>query len=155
MAFNPNQVTFEQGLGRIRAAVQEAGLTVSGGIVTSRDEGARRAQELLTVTEVPGGFTKVQLPVHLAEPSQLFITVAAPNAEAPEHSHDEGDGFRFIASGSIVYRGMELTAGDWMFVPAGARYSFKAGPFGALICYCYCCCCAGTVELFRGDPGER
>jgi mannose-6-phosphate isomerase-like protein (cupin superfamily) len=150
MAFEPNRVSFEQGLERIRAATRKAGMDPARTILTSRDKAVRHAQQLLTVTEVPGGFTKWQLPVHLQEPAQLFITVAAPNAEAAEHSHDEGDGIRFIASGSIFYRDVELTAGDWMFVPAGAKYSFRTGPFGALMCYCYCCCCAGTVALF--DP---
>ena len=126
-------------------------------MITSRDEAARYAQKLLTVSEVPGGFRKWQLPVYLDRPSQLFITVAEPRADVPEHSHDEGDGIRFIAQGSIIYNGTELTAGDWMFIPAGSRYSFKVGELGALMCYCYCCCCAGTVELFpdTGDPAPN
>jgi quercetin dioxygenase-like cupin family protein len=82
------------------------------------------------------------LPVYLANPSQLFLTIAAPETAAEEHSHDEGDGIRFITSGSIIYKGMELTAGDWMFIPKGEKYSFMTGRMGANMCYCYCCCCA-------------
>lgn len=60
----------------------------------------------------------------------------------PNHSHDEGDGFRFIVSGSILFDGRELHAGDWMFIPKGKTYSFKVGRSGVGICYCYACCCA-------------
>jgi hypothetical protein len=152
-AFNPNEVSFEQGVERIREATARAGLD-RGGVVTSRHTEAQEAQKLLTVSNVPGGFRKWQLPVYLDRPSQLFITQAEANLTVPEHSHDEGDGIRFIAGGSIVHDGVELVAGDWMFIPAGARYSFKTGPMGALMCYCYCCCCAGRADLFReqGDP---
>jgi hypothetical protein len=152
--FNPNQVTFDEGLERIRDAAQRSGLSRGRGVITSRDAEAQEAQTLLTVSNVPGGFRKWQLPIYLDRPSQLFITEADPNLLVPEHSHDEGDGIRFIAGGSIIFNGMELTAGDWMFVPAGARYSFKTGAMGALMCYCYCCCCAGRRDLFtdRGDP---
>ena len=156
MSFNPNQVTFEQGLERIRAIADRVGLG-DRAIITSRGEAASRAQDLLSVSEVPEGFVKWQLPVFLSEPSQLFITVALPGAVASEHAHDAGDGIRFIASGSIIYEDTELTAGDWMFVPAGVRYSFAAGKFGALMCYCYCCSCAGikdVMDVINSDTGS-
>ena len=146
--FDPNQVTFTQGLKRIEAAVHKLGMDTSKKVLTSQDSQAMAAQKLLTVTNVPGGFTKWQLPVFLDKPSQLFITLAAPNAEVPEHSHNEGAGIRFIAGGSIIYNGKELTAGDWMYIPQGAKYSFKVGSVGATMCYCYCCCCAGSIDLF-------
>jgi hypothetical protein len=60
----------------------------------------------------------------------------------PTHSHNEGDGVRFIASGSIKYNGQELTTGDWMYIRAGSEYEFEVGRYGAVMCYCYCCCCA-------------
>jgi hypothetical protein len=153
--FDPNQVSFDEGLKRIQAAARKAGLKHRKKVLTSKDEAARKAQALLEVSNVPdAGFRKWQLPVHLDSPSQLFITVADPHLEVPEHSHDEGDGIRFIASGSIIHEGAELAAGDWMYIPAGAKYSFKVGPVGATMCYCYCCCCAGRADLFadQGDP---
>jgi len=150
--FNPNSITFDQGLQRIHEAVKKFGLK-AGTIVTSRDPGAEKLRTALIVDNVPPGFKKWQLPVYLSKPSQLFITVAEPGVAAPPHSHDEGDGVRFILAGSIIYEGKELTAGDWMFVPARVSYSFKTGPFGASMCYCYCCCCAGNISLFL-DPGE-
>ena len=51
-----------------------------------------------------------------------------PGTEVPEHSHDEGDGFRYIVSGSIIYNGQELlAAGDWMFIPKGKKIRYHGG----------------------------
>ncbi|MCB8904606.1 MULTISPECIES: cupin domain-containing protein [unclassified Streptomyces] len=140
--FDPNRLTFEQGVERIKSAVRESGLDVEGRIITSRDAGVEKAMKLLEVDNVPPGFRKWQLPVYMACESQLYITVAEPGAQASPHAHNGGAGIRFIAGGSIVYNGYELTAGDWMYVPAGTEYSFEVGRYGALMCYCYCCSCA-------------
>jgi len=140
-SFNPNRLTFDDGLRRIEEAVKRAGVDAQT-ILTSRDETVSEALELLRVENVPDGFVKWQLPVALRCESQLFVTAAEPGISVPRHSHDEGDGVRFIAGGSIVYEGQELTAGDWMYIPAGREYSFEVGRYGALMCYCYCCCCA-------------
>lgn len=139
--FNPNRLSFEEGLARIQVATKEAGLC-SNEIVTSRDDAALKARRLLEVSNIPSGFRKWQLPVHLGRPSQLYVTVAQPEARVEEHSHDEGDGIRFIAGGSIIYDGKELTAGDWMYIPKGLPYSMEVGLQGAIMCYCYCCSCA-------------
>jgi quercetin dioxygenase-like cupin family protein len=69
----------------------------------------------------------------------MFISVAAPNVKVPEHTHNEGAGLRFIASGSITYKDTELNAGDWMYIPKGAKYSFQVGALGATMFYCYHC----------------
>ncbi|HYE78861.1 MAG TPA: cupin domain-containing protein [bacterium] len=141
-AFNPNRLTFEQGLDRITAAVKKSGTKIGRGIVTSRDPGMSKLRGLLQIGNVPDGFMKWQLPVALRCESQLFFTVAQPGAKSPKHAHKEGTGIRFIASGSILYNGQELTAGDWMYIPAGTAYSFETGPAGASMFYCYCCSCA-------------
>ena len=140
-SFNPNRLTFEDGLKRIEEAVRETGLDREA-ILTSRDEPVLKALDALEVTNVPEGFKKWQLPLALRCESQMFVTVADPGIKVPLHSHDEGNGIRFIAGGSIVYEGTELTAGDWMYIPAGRGYSFEVGRYGAIMCYCYCCCCA-------------
>ena len=139
--FNPNRLTFEEGVERIRKAVEEAGLS-NDAIVTSRDDAALKATDLLTVENVPAGFRKWQLPVFLNCASQLYISVGEPGVKVPRHAHEEGDGIRFIAGGSIIYEDKELSAGDWMFIPAGQPYSFEVGRVGAIMCYCYCCSCA-------------
>jgi quercetin dioxygenase-like cupin family protein len=137
--FDPNRLAFAACEARLKEAVQKTGAKVAGRIVTSRDPDAPRLRQALAIDNVPKGFTKWQLPVLLDGASFMFITIAEPNAKTPAHSHEEGDGIRFIAGGSIIYDGKELTAGDWMFIPKGQRYAFEAGPYGAIMCYCYRC----------------
>src|SRR5438309_3742025 len=92
--FDPNRLSFDEGVERIQRAVEEVGLRADGRVLTSRDPEVAKAVEALAIENVPDGFTKWQLPVYLREPSQLFVTVAEPGIEAPSHSHDEGDGIR-------------------------------------------------------------
>lgn len=150
--FDPNALSFDEGLDRIKRIAEGSGFSPDQGILTSRDESVAPVIEKLRVQNVPEGFTKWQLPVYLPSASQLYISVAEPGAEVPTHSHREGDGIRFIAGGSITYEGKELTQGDWMYIPAGREYTFEVGRFGAIMCYCYCCSCAGAMD-FLDDPG--
>jgi len=149
--FKPKEhLTFDQGARKIAEALKDVNVSLHDKITTSRDAHAVKLVNLLSVNEVPDGFKKWQLPIVLKD-SQLFISIGQPDINVPEHSHDEGDGIRFIMSGSVYYNGQELTAGDWMFIPKGQKYSIKTGPFGASMCYCYCCCCAGSTVLDRKD----
>ena len=140
-------VTFQEGVDRITSALKSLGiddLSAAGKpVLTSRDPSGRRLKDVLKLQGLPSGFQKWQLPVYFAggEGAQFFISVAAPGAQADEHAHDNGPAIRFIAGGSITHGGQELTAGDWMFIPKGTRYSFTAGDHGAVMCYCYPCCC--------------
>jgi hypothetical protein len=136
--FQPNRLKIDACSQRIKDALQKIGYDLEKQIVTSRDREAVRLRRELATRNVPEGFTKWQLPVEL-RPCFVFVSVAAPNAKVPEHSHEEGGGIRFIASGSILYKGKELTAGDWMYIPKGAKYSFEVGQFGATMFYCYAC----------------
>jgi hypothetical protein len=122
-------------------------------IITSKDPIADKLKKALPIRNVPEGFEKWQLPF-VFDKGLFFVTYAKAGTKAPEHSHDEGDGIRFIVSGSIKYKERELTAGDWMFIPAGVPYSFSVGDLGAIMCYCYCCCCAGAADIrdWLGDP---
>ncbi len=140
--FNPNRLTFEQGLERIREASKKAGFDPEKEIVTSRSKPARYLKDLLEVTNVPGGFTKWQLPISFSGATQTFLSFAAPHTKVPRHSHKEGPGIRVIISGSLNYDGTELVAGDWMYMPAGQKYDFEVGPMGVGMFYCYECCCA-------------
>lgn len=142
--FSPNRCSFQDGIDQVKAAVKGSKFdSESGRIVTSRNEGAKDVLNKLRVSNIPGGFTKYQLPVYFegGPGSQFYISVGNPNQHVPRHSHDEGDGLRYIISGSIIYEGQELTAGDWMFIPKGQPYSFEVGPLGAQMFYCYQCCC--------------
>jgi uncharacterized protein YegJ (DUF2314 family) len=139
--FKPNRLTFDQGVERVQEALKKHRMSMSERIITSRDPGVDELCRTLKVDNVPSGFNKWQLPIIL-DRSQLYISVAQPNATVPLHSHDEGDGVRLMLSGSIIYEGKELSAGDWMFIPKGKPYAFTVGRFGAVMGYCYQCCCA-------------
>ncbi|MDQ0784646.1 cupin domain-containing protein [Streptomyces sp. B3I8] len=132
--------SFESCVEEMENAVRASGLNLRDRVTTSRDPGVRKALEMLYVEDVPTGFRKWQLPVHLNGPSLDFITVGEPGARVGDHSHD-GDGIRYVMSGSITVNGNELTSGDWMFIPAGVDYSFEVGPYGALMSSKYLCCC--------------
>lgn len=142
MTFKPNALTFEQGIERINDAYKKAEVKTPTAIVTSRDKGIVAVASKLGISNVPGGFKKWQLPVYLDGASQFFISVGSPDADVPLHSHDEGDGIRVIMNGSIIYNDIELTEGDWMFIPKGKQYQFKVGARGVTQFYCYRCCCA-------------
>ena len=140
--FQPNRCSFADGIEAIRRARGEA--WDEKAIVTSKDKGIAELMRNLQVRNIPDGFTKYQLPVAFIEGpgTQFYISIGAPGVQVPEHSHDEGDGLRYIVGGSIHYKEQELSSGDWMFIPKGARYSMEVGPLGAIMCYCYQCCCA-------------
>ena len=104
-----NWLTFEEGLERIRKVV---GKSLENKVVTSRDPGMEQIAAKLKIAGAPSGFQKWQPPVFLNGPSQLFISAGAPNIDVGEHSHDAGDGIRFMVSGSIHFEGKELSAGD-------------------------------------------
>jgi hypothetical protein len=150
--FDPNQVSFAEGAVRVERVLQKHKLVLND-IVTSRDKIAKSLKDSLPVANVPDGFSKWQLPFVMG-PSQLFITVAKGGAKVGKHSHDDGDGIRFITNGSVIYNGITLSAGDWMFIPKGVPYSMEIGPDGATMCYCYCCCCAGREDIrdYVTDP---
>ncbi|MDY0417014.1 cupin domain-containing protein [Enterobacter sp. 170198] len=142
MTFKPNKLTFAEGLKRIENAFAKEKMKYPTSIITSRDANLAKVCNALKVDNVPLGFKKWQLPVHLEMASQFFISVGVADTAVPLHSHDEGDGFRLIMSGTIIYNGIELTEGDWMFIPKGKSYDFKVGEKGVTLFYCYSCCCA-------------
>ena len=141
MAFNPNARSIQDCVQLVADVLNKHAIDTSK-IITSKDKAVLNALSDLQVTNIPGGFNKWQLPIHFTEPVFTFLSFGAPNTDVPEHSHDDGPGLRIILNGSINYDGNELTAGDWMYLPAKAKYSFRVGPMGVGMFYCYCCCCA-------------
>jgi quercetin dioxygenase-like cupin family protein len=131
----------EKGKERIRRALEEhrSKHGEMSGVITSRDPGMNDLLYSLRRGDMPPGFEQQQLPVSLKGPDVLFyLTTVDPGAIVPGHRH-ERDLWRVIVSGSIILDdGRELRSGDWMYVPAGADYSFRAGlnP-GAIIYHCY------------------
>ncbi len=143
--FDPNQVSFAQGEVRVEGVLRKHKIDLNK-IFTSRDKHIQPVLKELAIRNVPEGFTKVQLPFVFPR-SQFYISVAEANAKVSEHAHNGGDAVRFIASGSVIYKDVELEAGDWMYVPKGAPYSLGIGARGATMCYCYCCSCAGFEDV--------
>jgi mannose-6-phosphate isomerase-like protein (cupin superfamily) len=126
------------GAQRIRASLKKHGINVKEGVITSRDPGMNDVRYALRRPDMPPGFQSWQLPVFLEGcPVFFFLTVAEPGAVVPSHSHQR-DLFRVVVAGSITTNGIELKAGDWMFVPKGTPYNYSAGlnP-GAISFHCY------------------
>lgn len=144
--FDPNQVSFAQGAVRVEGVVARHRLAVKTQILTSKDEAVVEALGDLHVRNVPKGFTKTQLPF-VFQQAQFFISHAEAGAKVAEHAHDGGDAIRFILHGGIVHKGVDLVAGDWMFIPKGVPYTIDIGRAGAVMGYCYACCCAGFEDV--------
>ena len=140
-SFNPNRLSFEQGIERIHNAVGDR-FGDPKAIITSRDENVEDLENILKTDNVPAGFHKWQLPVYMDGASQFFMSFAGPGTVVDTHSHDEGAGLRVILNGSITFGRRQLVAGDWMFIPRGVPYGFQVGPMGVGMFYCYQCCCA-------------
>jgi hypothetical protein len=124
---------FKDGL-LVQKALKELGLTFGDKIVTSRDSFMPALLKKLRKTTLPDGFEQWQLPIVLGGagdcPVMLFMTIGHPNAKVLNHRHKNDSLFRIVLSGSIIYKGTELFAGDWIYIPRGHRYSFTAGRFG-------------------------
>ena len=134
----PDQRAVERCAQMRTAVAEQAGLDLRS-IITSRDPAALRAKDNLAVENVPEGFQKWQLPVYLDGASVPYVTVGEPGARVSEHSH-EGDMIRLIITGSIIFEGQELTAGDWMYIPAGKSYSYEVGGESQMTKYDYYKC---------------
>lgn len=142
--FNPNARTLAACLATIADAQKRLNIDTSK-ILTSRDAAANKAKTELACTSVPNGFSKWLLPINTTGEATFYLSFGAPNTTVDEHSHDEGPGLRVIMFGSIIYEGQELVAGDWMYLPAAAKYKFRVGPMGVGQFYCYQCCCGGAA----------
>jgi len=146
MSFNPNELTLKEGLELVKDIQSNLRLDTSK-IITSKQAGDLYKNKKANVTNVPEGFSKIILPISTSKEATFYISSGAPNAHVPRHSHEEGEGIRFIVSGSILFEGQELSEGDWMYIPAKASYEFNVGPRGVTMFYCYCCCCAPRSNL--------
>ena len=128
----------DEGKERVEAALKKLGR----GTITSLDPGMNDVLfNLKRDKGMPPGFDQWQLPVKLGgddKSTLFFLSVVQPGAIVPNHHHSRAL-FRVVVSGSIILDdGRTLHAGDWMYVPAGADYSFRGGlnP-GAIVYHCY------------------
>ncbi len=145
MAFDPNEMTLEEGLKLVREIQADLKIDPTK-IFTSKAVGDLYKNKKTLVTNVPPGFSKILLPVSTSKQATFYISSGAPNTHVPKHSHEEGEEIRFIMSGSIIFEGQELTEGDWMYMPPKVGYEFRVGARGVTMCYCYCCCCAPRLR---------
>jgi quercetin dioxygenase-like cupin family protein len=125
-----------RGARRVAAALRRNGVQYGKGVITSRDKGVAAAQSDLKREGMPPGVESWQIPFVLRLTGDIltFITRMEAGATVPAHSHDHAV-VRFIFEGSLKYGRVNLTVGDWMYVPAGHVYSVKAGPRGCSITY--------------------
>jgi hypothetical protein len=136
--WNPNSQTFEQGRPYVEKQLKAAGLGYDK-IVTSKDPRAKKLRQLLSTNNAPRGFKKFQLPFAFFQPTNMYVTEGAPGAEVAEHAHTEGPGMRYIVEGSIKLGRHTLGPGDWVYIPAGAAYSFRVGRKRARMVATYQC----------------
>lgn len=84
------------------------------------------------------------LPFSFLENSIMVMIYAEPGAEVKPHMHTKGF-FRVVHQGELILRCDQLDGGesslfpgDWVYVPAGVRYGYKAGRLGYHGGMCYC-----------------
>ena len=124
-----------KGVRRVKAVWEKYRNNLTGRIFHSREPLIKEMVEELQRDTLPTGFKQWQLPIVLGlngDPVLGFITVGEPNAKIPRHRHEKDSLFRIVISGSVFFGDVELTAGDWMFVPKGKAYSLTAGPLGCV-----------------------
>lgn len=130
-----------KGVLRVKKALEELGLELGDEVVTSRDPGMDRLRDILYRDTMPEGLQQWQLPIILGggeRPVMPFITVGQPNAEVPRHAHKDDCLLRIVLSGTIIHDGnVELTTGDWIYIPTGQPYQFTAGKHGCVIMHMY------------------
>ncbi|GAA2445817.1 hypothetical protein GCM10010191_73450 [Actinomadura vinacea] len=123
------------------------------GFVTSRDPGVDaavrdlaglgRATGLGDFAERADGVAHRFLPFAPPMPQaprgsgRFFVwqSLLEPGTRVPRHSHEleRLADYKVVISGSLLCAGRELTAGDWLWAPAGESYEFTAGETGALL----------------------
>jgi len=129
-----------KGVRRVNDALKKLGVKLGDKIVTSRDKDMQELVNVLRRETMPDGFEQWQLPIVLGggnRPVMSFITVGNANAEVPQHRHRDDCLFRIVISGSLHFRDLELFPGDWMYVPTGQPYAFRAGKLGVVVMHVY------------------
>ncbi len=115
---------------RLELALAAIGKEPLAEIVTSRDPRlAGQASALSALADEVRGWTP---PFSGDEEMQTCVTITGPGGDIGPTLHLDGDAVRFILSGSTWFGGVELTPGDWMFIPAGCAYRLRVGHRGVI-----------------------
>lgn len=113
----------EAGIEEIETVLRNHGLSLEK-TITSRDVGVDMARYDLRKRQ-PEGWFSWQLPIYYrSKVTFFFLQMALPGAVLPVHRHDVAQ-FRIVLSGGLIYRGIELRSGDWIYTPPGAEYSLS------------------------------
>lgn len=122
----------EAGVEMIEGVLREHGLSLKN-IITSRDVGIDMARYALRKPQ-PDGWYSWQLPIYYkSNVTFFFLQVALPGTVLPRHKHEVAQ-FRIVLSGGLLYRGIELRAGDWIYTPQDAEYSLSVAMNPGEIC---------------------
>ena len=91
-----------------------------------------------------GVLKKTILPFSFLQDSIMAIIYAEPGVEVKPHKHNKGF-FRVVHQGELIMNcdkleggKLSLFPGDWIYVPAGIVYGYKAGRFGYMGGMCHC-----------------
>jgi len=130
-------------------------------VLCSRDARVVAAWPTLTdliPAEFPG-VTRHFLPLAPPMPSDgtgrfsAYTSRLAGGATVAEHSLTGSDhALKVVISGSIVFRGQTLTAGDWLWIAGGESYTYTAESFGASV-FTILPCVGETAESSRFATG--
>jgi hypothetical protein len=134
--FDPHEKFLDQD--EIDAVLGEHGLSLEN-IVHSRSPRMDEVRYAMRRRNQPDGWQSWQLPAYLlSKTTTFFLSVGAPGAILPGHAHEFGQ-FRIVLSGGVVFDGVELKSGDWIWIPAGKEYSLTASlnPGGGSTTYAY------------------
>jgi len=134
--FDPDESILDEN--EIESILREHGLTLSE-TVTSRSPRMDEVTYAMRRRNQPDGWLSWQLPAYLkSKTSTFFLSAGAPGAILPGHAHEFGQ-FRIVLSGGVIFNGVELKSGDWMYIPAGKPYSLTASlnPGGGTTHYMY------------------
>ncbi|WP_019634765.1 hypothetical protein [Actinomadura atramentaria] len=101
---------------------------VGGGALCSRDGAAVRVRAR-TRDLLDGGAVRWLLPIAPRSRTRFVAYLADLRADAPTHGTAA---LRAVVAGSVRHGGRTLTAGDWLWEPAGTAPA-TAGPDGALL----------------------
>jgi quercetin dioxygenase-like cupin family protein len=112
----------------IRAALRKNKVSLGKGVITSRDPGIAAVTRDLKRSGMPAGVEQWLLPLIVGPQDGVlyFRSQLEPGAVVPSHSHTHSV-FRVVVDGELKFGRKTLTAGDWMYVPAGVSYSIAAG----------------------------
>lgn len=124
------------GVAAIKAALRKNHVRLGKGVITSRDPGIAKVTRSLKQKGSPDGVEQWLVPIVLGPDAEVlcFFSHIQPGVVVPTHSHVHST-FRVVISGDLKFGRKTLKQGDWMYVPAGVKYSFKAGKHGVCPCY--------------------